>query len=126
MRRPRLALCIGLASGLCWALCHSLGLASAAPYGVVVAALIVRPRFDAWPRPVFVLLPVVVALGLGLGTFLQPLIGGPEVWQFAVVTAIAQLLGQALPDRSREVRDPGSGALIRLSDHPPVVGLFRT
>lgn len=33
--------------------------------------------------------------------------------------------GQALPARSREVRDPGSGALIRLSDHSPVVGLFR-
>ncbi len=104
LRRPRLALCIGLASGLCWALCHGLGLGSAAPYGVVVAALIVRPRFDAWPRPVFVLLPVVVAVGLGLGTFLQPLIGGPEVWQFALVTAIAQLLGQALPDRLQPVR----------------------
>ena len=30
-----------------------------------------------------------------------------------------------LPDRSREVADPESGALIRLSDHTPVVGLFR-
>ena len=30
-----------------------------------------------------------------------------------------------LPDRSREVVDPESGALIRLSDHAPVVGLFR-
>lgn len=103
-RSLRLVLCIGLASGLTWAICHTLGLGSAAPYGVVVAALIVRPRFDAWPRPVFLLLPLVVAFGLGLGTLLQPLIGGPEVWQFAVVTACAQILGQALPDKLLAVR----------------------
>lgn len=103
-RSLRLVLCIGLASGLTWAICHALGLGSAAPYGVVVAALIVRPRFDAWPRPVFLLLPLVVAFGLGLGTLLQPLIGGPEVWQFAVVTACAQILGQALPDKLLAVR----------------------
>ncbi|MFM9150320.1 MAG: endonuclease/exonuclease/phosphatase family protein [Solirubrobacterales bacterium] len=30
-----------------------------------------------------------------------------------------------IPDRSREVADMESGALIRLSDHPPVIGLFR-
>jgi len=104
-RSLRLVLCIALASGLSWAICHALGLGSAAPYGVVVAALIVRPRFDAWPRPVFVLLPLVVGLGLGLGTLLQPLIDGPEVWQFAVVTACAQILAQALPDRLLAVRN---------------------
>ena len=30
-----------------------------------------------------------------------------------------------IPDRNREVGDGESGSLIRLSDHPPVVGLFR-
>jgi uncharacterized membrane protein YgaE (UPF0421/DUF939 family) len=78
---------------------------SAAPYGVVIAAVLMRPDFQPWPKPVLVLLPIVVALGLSLGTFLKPLLEGPEVWQFAVVTAMAQGLGQALPDRLMLVRN---------------------
>ncbi len=101
----RLVLAVALASGLTWVICHAVGLGSATPYGVVVAALFIRPGFDRWPPPVFVLLPVVVALGLSLGTALKPLLEAPQVWQFAVVTVIAQLLGQALPDKLMLVRN---------------------
>lgn len=104
-RRLRLVLAVALASGLTWAVCHSIGLGSATPYGVVVAALFIRPGFDRWPPPVFVLLPVVVVIGLSLGTALKPLLEGPQVWQFAVVTVIAQMLGQALPDKLMLVRN---------------------
>jgi len=52
-----------------------------------------------------VLLPVVVTIGLGLGTVLKPLLQGPTVWQFAVVSACAQILGQALPDKLALVRN---------------------
>ena len=104
--RPlRLVLAVALACGLTWVICHAVGLGSATPYGVVVAALFVRPGFDRWPPPVFVLLPVVVALGLSLGTALKPLLEAPQVWQFAVVTVIAQILGQALPDKLMLVRN---------------------
>ncbi len=103
--RPlRLILCIALVSALTWAVCGALGLGSGTPYGVVIAALMVRPRFDHWPPPVFVLLPVIVLLGLGLGTFLNPLLGGPLVWRFAVVAALALCLAQALPDKLAMVR----------------------
>jgi uncharacterized membrane protein YgaE (UPF0421/DUF939 family) len=100
-----LVLAVALASGLTWVICHAVGLGSATPYGVVVAALFIRPGFDRWPPPVFVLLPVVVAIGLSLGTTLKPLLEAPQVWQFAVVTVIAQLLGQALPDKLMLVRN---------------------
>jgi len=101
----RLVIVVGLASALTWVICESFGLGGASPYGVVVAALIVRPRFDRWPPAVFVLLPVVVTIGLSLGTLLKPLVQGPTVWQFAVVTASAQILGQALPDKLMLVRN---------------------
>jgi len=104
-RRLRLVLAVALASGLTWVICHGVGLGSATPYGVVVAALFIRPGFDRWPPPVFVLLPAVVVFGLSLGTVLKPLLQAPQVWQFAVVTAIAQILGQALPDRLMMVRN---------------------
>ena len=101
----RLMLVIALASALTWAICNSFGLGGATAYGVVVAALIVRPRFDRWPPAVFVLLPLVVVIGLALGTVLKPLLEAPAVWQFAVVTACAQILGQALPDKLLLVRN---------------------
>jgi uncharacterized membrane protein YgaE (UPF0421/DUF939 family) len=104
-RRLRLVLAVALASGLTWAICHSVGLGSATPYGVVVAALFIRPGFDRWPPPVFVLLPVVVVIGLSLGTALKPLLEAPQVWQFAVITVIAQMFGQALPDKLMLVRN---------------------
>ena len=104
-RELRLVVGVAIATALTWTLCQTLGMASAAPYGVVIAAVLMRPDFESWPKPIFVLLPVVVGLGLSLGTVLKPLIEGPEVWQFAVVTAIAQCLGQALPDRLMLVRN---------------------
>lgn len=104
-RRLRLVLAVALASGLTWVVCHGLGLGSATPYGVVVAALFLRPAFDRWPPPVFLLLPLLVAFGLSLGTALKPLLDAPQVWQFAVVTVIAQLLGQALPDKLMMLRN---------------------
>lgn len=104
-RRLRLVVAVALASGLTWVICHSLGLGSATPYGVVIAALFLRPGFDRWPPPVFVLLPLVVVFGLSLGTVLKPLLQAPQVWQFAVITALAQLLGQALPDKLMLVRN---------------------
>ena len=104
-RRLRLVLAVALASGLTWVVCHGLGLGSATPYGVVVAVLFLRPEFDRWPPPVFLLLPLVVAFGLSLGTVLKPLLEAPQVWQFAVVTVIAQLLGQALPDKLMMLRN---------------------
>ena len=98
-------LSVSLASALTWAICPTLGLGSATPYGVVVAALFIRPAFDRWPPPVYVLLPGVMVLGLSLGTALKPLLQAPQVWQFAVVTTIAQILGQALPDKLMMVRN---------------------
>jgi uncharacterized membrane protein YgaE (UPF0421/DUF939 family) len=104
-RPVRLCLCIALVSALTWAVCGALGLGGGTPYGVVIGALMVRPRFDRWPPAVFALLPVVVLLGLGLGTFLNPLLEGPLVWRFAVVVLVAQILAQALPDRLAMVRN---------------------
>ena len=104
-RALRLVLVVAVASALTWAICNTFGLGGASAYGVVVASLIVRPRFDRWPPAVFVLLPVVVVIGLVLGTVLKPLLEAPAVWQFAVVTACAQILGQALPDKLLLVRN---------------------
>ena len=101
----RLVATVGLACGITWAICHALGLGEATPYGVVIAAVIVRPRFDRWPREVFALLPVVVIVGLSLGTLLKPLLDGPQFWQFAIVSGLAFLLGQALPDKLAIVRN---------------------
>lgn len=105
LRDLRLVAAVAIAAGLTLTLCQTLGMASAAPYGVVIAAVLMRPDFEPWPKPALVLLPLVVTVGLSLGTFLKPLLEAPEVWQFAVVTAIAQCLGQALPDRLMLVRN---------------------
>jgi len=101
----RLVANVAFAAGITWAICQAIGLGGATPYGVVIAVVMVRPDFDRWPRPVFVLLPLVVILGLSLGTLLKPLIEGPQVWQFAVVTALALLLGQSLPDKLAMLRN---------------------
>lgn len=102
---PRLVATVGLACGITWAICHALGLGGATAYGVVIAAVMVRPRFDRWPAPVFVLLPLVVILGLSLGTLVKPLLEGPQVWQFAIVSGLALTLAQALPDKLAMVRN---------------------
>ncbi len=97
-------LVVSLACGLTWAVCHALGLGGGAAYGVVLAGVIVRPDLSRWPPAALVLVPVVVATGLGLGTLLKPLIEAPPVWQFAVVSACALILGQALPDKLAPAR----------------------
>lgn len=100
----RYPLVVALASALVWSMAHALGFGSGAAYGVVIAALVVRPDFGRWPAPLFVVLPVLVLVGLGLGTLLKPLLEAPLVWSFAVVTVAAQLLAQLLPDRLAMVR----------------------
>jgi len=98
-RPVRLVLCVALAAGLSWPIGLALGLGSASTFGVVIAVLVIRPDFGRVPAALFVLLPVVVVVGLALGTLLKQLVDGPLVWQFAVVTVWAQLLGQTLPDK---------------------------
>lgn len=104
-RELRLVLCVALVSAITWVICRAVGLGGGTPYGVVIGALMVRPRFDRWPPPVFLLLPVVVIVGLGLGTVLYPLLDAPLVWRFAVVAALALILAQALPDKLAMVRN---------------------
>jgi hypothetical protein len=100
----RYPLVVALASALVWSMAHALGFGSAAAYGVVIAALVVRPDFGRWPAPLFVVLPLLVMVGLGMGTLLKPLLEAPLVWAFAVVTLAAQLLAQLLPDRLAMLR----------------------
>jgi len=104
-RSVRLVLAVAFASGLTWAICQSIGLGAATPYGVVMAAVFIRPGFDHWPREEIVVLPLLALFALSLGTALSPLLAAPLVWQFAVITAIAQLIGQALPDKVMLLRN---------------------
>jgi uncharacterized membrane protein YgaE (UPF0421/DUF939 family) len=100
----RYPLVVALATALVWSMAHALGFGSGAAYGVVIAALVVRPDFGRWPTPLFVLLPLLVLVGLGLGTVVKPLLEAPVVWAFAVVTLMAQLLAQMLPDKLAMLR----------------------
>ncbi|NBQ21591.1 MAG: hypothetical protein EBU30_08045 [Synechococcaceae bacterium WB6_3B_236] len=101
----RYPLVVGLAAGLVWALCQGLGLASPAAYGVVIAALVVRPDFKAWPAPLFVALPLVVTVGLALGTFLKPLVdAGPGA-------------ARPLGNLAQSFADPGDPALAGFQQH---------
>ncbi|MFN6356240.1 MAG: FUSC family protein [Cyanobacteriota bacterium] len=102
MRHP---LVVGLAAALVWSVAHALGFGSGAAYGVVIAAIAVPPDFRLLPAPLFVVLPVLCAVALGLGTLLKPLLEAPQVWGFAVVTLLAQLIGQLLPDRLAMLRN---------------------
>jgi len=100
----RYPLVVALAAALTWSMAHALGLGGAAAYGVVIAALIVRPDFGRWPAPLFLVLPLLVGVGLGLGTLLKPLLEAPVVWSFAIISLLAQLMGQLLPDRLAMLR----------------------
>ncbi len=102
MRHP---LAVGLAAALVWSLAHALGFGSGAAYGVVIAAIAVPPDFRRLPAPLFVVLPLLCAVGLVLGTLLKPLLEAPLVWSFAIVTLLAQLIGQVLPDRLAMLRN---------------------
>jgi uncharacterized membrane protein YgaE (UPF0421/DUF939 family) len=98
-------LVVGLSASLVWSIAHVLGYGSAAAYGVVIAAIAVPPDFRRLPAPLFVVLPVLCAVALGLGTLLKPLLEAPVVWAFAIVTLLAQLIGQVLPDRLAMLRN---------------------
>ena len=101
LRHP---LVVALAAALVWSMAHALGFGSGAAYGVVIAAITVPPDFRRLPAPLVVVLPVLCAVALGLGTLLKPLLEAPLVWGFAVVTLLAQLIGQLLPDRLAMLR----------------------
>jgi uncharacterized membrane protein YgaE (UPF0421/DUF939 family) len=98
-------LVVGLSASLVWSIAHVLGYGSAAAYGVVIAAIAVPPDFRRLPAPLFVVLPMLCAVALGLGTLLKPLLEAPVVWAFAIVTLLAQLIGQVLPDRLAMLRN---------------------
>jgi uncharacterized membrane protein YgaE (UPF0421/DUF939 family) len=100
----RYPLVVALAAALTWSVAHVLGVGGAAAYGVVIAALVVRPDLGRYPAPLFLVLPLLVAVGLGMGTLLKPLLEAPVVWSFAIVSLLAQLLGQLLPDRLAMLR----------------------
>jgi len=121
LRSQRLVVVVALATALTWSICHALGLGNGAAYGVVLAAVMVRPDFDRWPPPIFVLVPLVVGLGLSLGTALRPLLEAPPVWQFAAVTVCAQVLAQALPDKLLLARN-----LIAITAVLPLLGSSAT
>ncbi len=97
-------LVVGLAAALVWSMAHALGFGSGAAYGVVITAIAVPPDFRRLPAPLFVVVPVLAAVALGLGTLLKPLLVAPVVWAFAIVTLVAQLIGQLLPDRLAMLR----------------------
>jgi len=101
LRHP---LVVALAAALVWSIAHALGYGSGAAYGVVIAAIATPPDFRRLPSPLFVVLPVLCALALGLGTLLKPLLEAPVVWAFAVVTLLAQLIAQLLPDKLAMLR----------------------
>ncbi len=101
LRHP---LVVALAAALVWSMAHALGFGSGAAYGVVIAAITVPPDFRRLPAPLFAVLPLLSALALGLGTLLKPLLEAPVVWAFAIVTLLAQLMGQLLPDRLAMLR----------------------
>ena len=97
-------LVVALAAALVWSIAHALGIGSGAAYGVVIAAIALPADFRPLPPPLFVVLPVLSALALGLGTLLKPLLEAPVVWSFAIVTLLAQLIAQLLPDRLAMLR----------------------
>lgn len=100
----RYPLAVGLAAAVVWSMAHALGIGSGAAYGVVIAALVVQPSLAPLPVPLFVVLPLLCAVGLGLGTLLKPLLDAPVVWAFAIITLLAQLIGQLLPDKLAPLR----------------------
>ncbi|MEB3261055.1 MAG: FUSC family protein [Cyanobacteriota bacterium] len=97
-------LVVGLVAALVWSMSHALGFGSGAAYGVVIGAVAVPPDFRRLPAPLFVVVPLLAGVALGLGTVLKPLLEAPVVWSFAIVALLAQLIGQLLPDRLAMLR----------------------
>ena len=104
MRESRLlglrsALVIGLACSLTGPIASTLGLAGdSTAYGVVVAALVVRPDFGRWPLALYPALLVTVGFGMALGLgVLMALPEAPDALLFGLVTVVLQLLSLLLP-----------------------------
>ena len=104
MRETRLlglrsALVIGLACSLTGPIASTLGLAGdSTAYGVVVAALVVRPDFERWPLALYPALLVTVGFGMALGLgVLMALPEAPDALLFGLVTVVLQLLSLLLP-----------------------------
>lgn len=95
----RAALVIGLACSLTGPIASTLGLAGdSTAYGVVVAALVVRPDFGRWPLALYPALLVTVGFGMALGLgVLMALPEAPDVLLFGLVTVVLQLLSLLLP-----------------------------
>ncbi len=97
----RAALVIALACSLTGPIASTLGLAGdCSAYGVVVAALVVRPDFGRWPVVLYPALLVVMGLGMGIGLSVRhALPGAPDVLLFGLVTVVLQLLSLLLPGK---------------------------
>ena len=95
----RSALVIGLACSLTGPIASTLGLAGdSTAYGVVVAALVVRPDFGRWPLALYPALLVTVGFGMALGLgVLMALPEAPDALLFGLVTVVLQLLSLLLP-----------------------------
>ena len=98
-RGLRAALVIGLASAFTAALTAGVGLASGeAAYGVIVAALVVRPDFSRWPLPIYPVLVVVIGLTMAIGQLMgEAFAGAPTVFVFGLAAAVMQVLMLLLP-----------------------------
>ena len=106
MRESRLlglrsALVIALACSLTGPIASTLGLpGDSGAYGVVVAALVVRPDFGRWPVALYPALVVVMGLGMAIGLSIRnALPEAPEVLTFGLVTVVLQLLSLLLPSK---------------------------
>lgn len=99
----RAALVIGLASGFTAAIAAGLDLASGeAAYGVIVAALVVRPDFSRWPLPIYPVLVGGIGLSMAIGQLMgEAFAGAPEVFVFGLVAATMQFLMLLLPGKLR-------------------------
>ena len=97
----RAALVIGLACSLTGPIASTLGLAGdSTAYGVVVAALVVRPDFGRWPLALYPALLVTVGFGMALGLgVLMALPEAPDALLFGLVTVVLQLLSLLLPSK---------------------------
>ena len=97
----RSALVIALACSLTGPIASTLGLpGDSGAYGVVVAALVVRPDFGRWPVALYPALVVVMGLGMAIGLSIRnALPEAPEVLTFGLVTVVLQLLSLLLPSK---------------------------
>jgi len=101
----RAALVIAQASGFTAALEAGVGLDSgAAAYGVIVAALVVRPDFSRWPLPMYPVLVGLSGLSMAIGLLIaEAFAGAPEVFVFSLVAASMQVLMLLLPGALRPI-----------------------